>query len=277
MLKCWSFPAWSGDFRLEADGDDKCVLTVVSPTPAELEKLGDFLKRARKKEWVEQHIGFVPDGESRIEVAASIQDCGRFLLGKKPKGRLTAVKSTSGHVSAVTEDPEKAVSAPDAAAAATVQRPTLCCPSPVPGPDERASEVLRTFCTRRQWSEWERDGTLHCYGNLSGRRYEILHRHHPVAVKRGKIVWDMEDRKVMHAYDWSVPPAEEVLELKLVLEHAEHWIRNPSGAYNHDEDIYVNPFVSEADQARDGIWDSMVVAGIGGGVVGAGASGVLSR
>lgn len=59
----WFFPDWSGDFRLEADGDSKCVLTVVSPTPSEIEKLGAFLKKARSKKWVDQHVGFVPNGE----------------------------------------------------------------------------------------------------------------------------------------------------------------------------------------------------------------------
>lgn len=142
----WFFPSWSGDFRLESDGDKKCTLTVVKPTPGELDKLDAFLREARKKQWVREHVGFVPDGEVRIEVAASIQDAGRIMLGKKPKGKLTAVKSENGRVSAAWD--EKAVE--KAKEAVTVRRPTLCCPIPLPGPDERASEALKAFCTPRQ-------------------------------------------------------------------------------------------------------------------------------
>jgi hypothetical protein len=82
----WAFPTWSGDFRLEADGGEKSVLTVVSPTPAEIERLGRFLKKARAKGWVGQHVGFVPNGEVKIQVDAPLAKAGRILLGEKPKG-----------------------------------------------------------------------------------------------------------------------------------------------------------------------------------------------
>lgn len=266
-MKRWYFPSWSGDFRLEADGVDQCILTVVKPTPAELDKLDAFLKVARKKDWIRQHVGFVPNGESRIEVETAIQNAGRYLLGEKPKGKLTAVKSTNGHVTAVWDDADKADEAtkkPDAEEAATVRRPTLCCPNPIPGPDQRASEVLAAFCTRRQWEDWVANGWLFCYGNLSGRRYQIVHRHHPLAQARGKCIWDVEAGKVMHCYDWSVPPAEEALAFKLVMENREDWVRNASGAYNHFGDQqYIHPYMSEEDQAADGLADAAFVSNLG--------------
>jgi len=274
----WFFPDWSGDFRLEANGDSKSVLTIVSPTAAEVERLGRFLKKARAKGWVDQHVGFVPNGEVKILVAAPVAKAGRILLGEKTKGILTAVRSVSGKVTAVTDgDVEHAVAEvakKDTAAAASVRRPTLCCPHPQPGPDVRASEVLQAFCTPRQQDEWERSGMVHCYGNLSGRLYEIAHRHHPLAVERQKIVWDVEGQHVMHCYDWSVPPAEEVLVMKLTLEHAEHWIRNPSGCFGfgHGEPVYNNPFMSEDQQAADGLPDAASVRGMGAFLAGFSAS-----
>jgi len=265
----WFFPSWSGDFRLEADGDDKCILTVVSPTPGEVAKLGAFLKKARQwpRKWVQQHVGFVPNGESKIPIAAPIAKAGRLFLGERRKGVLTAVISTNGRIKAVLDGDadkvEKETSKKDAKAATSVSRPTLCCPFPQKGPDVRASEVLQTFCTSRQWAEWEKDGLLHCYGNLSGRKYEIAHRHHPLAIKRGKIVWDVEGGYILHCHNWSVPPAEEVLTMKLVLECAEHWIRNSSGAFCTSGPCYNDPFMSESQQGSDGIADAALVRSIG--------------
>jgi len=267
----WHFTDWSGDFRLESDGPDKCVLTVISPTPSEIKRLGEFLSKARRwpRKWIGQHIGFVPNGEVKVPIAAPLAKAGRLLLGEKAKGTLTAVVSTKGHVKAVTDGDaakvEKEASKPDAKAATTVRRPTLCCPMPQPGPDVRASEVLREFCTPRQWKEWEQEGKLHCYGNLSGRLYEIAHRHHPLAIERGKIVWDCEGGHIMHAYDWSVPPPEEVLTMKLVLEHAEHWIRNQSGGLRVQDEssIYHDPFMAPDQQWADGLEDAAFVSGMG--------------
>lgn len=275
-MTVWHFTSWSGDFRLEADGTEKSVLTVVSPTPAEIERLGRFLKKARAKGWISQHVGFVPNGEVRIAVDAPLAKAGRILLGEKPKGILTAVRSTNGHVSAVTdgdvEHAEAEVGKKDTAAAASVRRPTLCCPHPQPGPDVRASEVLQAFCTPRQWEEWERSGMVHCYGSLSGRLYEIAHRHHPLSIERTKIVWDVEGGYVMHAYDWSVPPAEEVLVMKLVLEHAEHWIRNQSGHFFGQPPTYPDPFMPEDQQSMDGLADAAFVRGMGAFLAGFSAS-----
>jgi len=264
MIKTWFHPEWSGDFRLESDGADKCVLTVVSPTPAEIERLGAFLKKARSKDWIDQHIGFVPNGTIKIPVNAPLLKAGRILLGKKPVGTLTAVVSEKGEVRAVTDGDadkvEKEASKPDAKAATTVSRPTLCCPLCHTVEDVRASEVLREFCTPRQLASWERDGVLHCYGNLSGRRYEVAHRHQADAVKRGKVIFDTEGGYVLHAHASNLPPAEEALTMKLVLEHAEDWVRNPSGCSHEDGPIYDNPF---GMGAGDGVADAAFMSSFG--------------
>jgi hypothetical protein len=267
MIRVHYFPDWSGDWRLEAVDADNCTLTVVSPTPAEIANLGAFLKKARSKNWVEQHIGFIPNGEVKLAIKAPLVKAGKVLLGKRTKGTLTAVVSEKGEVRAVTDGDadkvEKEASKQDAKAAATVGRPTLCCPLCETGPDKLANEVLLEFCAPWQACEWEREGVLHCYGNLSGRKYEIVHRHHPLAEQRGKIVWDCEGGYVMHGYAWDRPPAEEALTMKLVLEHAEHWIRNASGCKHHDGPIYENPFVDEDEQYSDGVLDASMMSSLG--------------
>jgi len=251
MLQMWSHPSWCGDFRIEAkEGDEtRCTLTVIDPTPGELDRLGRFLVKARESKWVANSaIGITPEGTTVLEIAAPVAEagCDEALLvnGLDPK----------------TEEPLPPEKQP--VAAVTVRRPTLCCPTPIPGPDARASDVLCAFSTEDQWRDWVLDGRLVCRGNLTGHRYEILHRHHPLARKRGKITFDLEDQHIVHCYDWSVPPAEEVLEVKLILEHRENWIRNRSGYFGPNP-RFINPFVPMNRQFTDGVLDTSLIGTLG--------------
>lgn len=140
----------------------------------------------------------------------------------------------------------------------TVKKPTLCCPAPVEGPLRRSSEVLATFCTERQWKDWRDHGWLIAYGHLSGHAYRICHRHHPAARVQGRITWDLDDDCVIHCYDWRVPPAEEVLGVKLLLEHREPWIRNRSTGGRTD--LFRNPL---GDDFLDGTDSAGLLSGLG--------------
>jgi len=271
MLLRHFIPVWSGDYRLEAHDESSCTLTVDNPTLAEMEQLGKFLVKARKKKWCSSAEGVARKGESVIKLDTDIVKAGRLLLGKRGRasemdGRLTVVRSVEGSVQSE-HDPEgadKALSAENAEEAVTVRRPTLCCPYPVEGPDVRASEVLQAFCTPAQWKEWEADGMLHCRGGRSGHKYRIAHRHSLQARRQGKIAWDETDGIVMHCYDWSVPPQEEVLAVKLTLENREAWIRNRSGVLGLAQNVYENPFrMPGYDQSMDGVTDTAIVTALG--------------
>lgn len=269
MIQRWFFPSWCGDFRLERTGERTCRLVVTDPTPAEVQQLGAFLKRARKREWILGIEGVSARGESRLDLAVDLPAAAGALGGLKlPKqGVLTAVRSAEGRLVAVTEDQAEAATAaeaaPAAAEAATVRRPTLCCPAPVPGPEVRASEVLRAFCTPRQWAQWLAEGFLTCIGNLSGHRYRIAHRDSELARRQGKITWDVTAGHVIHCYDWSVPPPEEVLSVKLCLEHREAWIRNFSGNLSGHGPWFRHPFMSDLEQRSDGLASAAAVRSIG--------------
>lgn len=235
-----------------------------------MERLTKFFRKARKKGWVEELEGASLTGTTVLIIKAGIVEAGRLLLdrkGRKTKldGLLTVVRSINGSVQSEHEvaAAEKALVKVDADKAVTVRRPTLCCPHPVSGPDERASQVLAAFCTPSQLKEWLEHGCLHCHGNLSGHRYRIAHRHSELAREQGKITWDETSGSVMHCYDWSVPPAEEVLAVKLVLEHREHWIRNRSGIFFGGGRRYHNPFMSNGAQHLDGVMDTAIVTTIG--------------
>ena len=284
MLQMWSHPSWCGDFRIEAkEGDEtRCTLTVIDPTPGELDRLGRFLVKARESKWVANSaIGITPEGTTVLEIAAPVAEAGCALAARnsprgEKRGLLTAVRSVGGTIEVAvrgcdeallvngldpkTEEPLPPEKQP--VAAVTVRRPTLCCPTPIPGPDARASDVLCAFSTEDQWRDWVLDGRLVCRGNLTGHRYEILHRHHPLARKRGKITFDLEDQHIVHCYDWSVPPAEEVLEVKLILEHRENWIRNRSGYFGPNP-RFINPFVPMNRQFTDGVLDTSLIGTLG--------------
>jgi len=276
MIKQWFIPTWCGDYRFEAIDDDSCKLIVVDPTLAEIEVLGAFLGKARKKKWADPATEVKGAGESELVINASIVKAGKLLLGRKRprKGLLTAIKSKAGEIETVTgveEEAEKALEKPEAEKSVSVRRPTLCCPVPITGPEKRASKVLETFSTERQWDTWQEHGFLLAYGNLSGHRYRIAHRHSKTAKEQGKIAWDLDSGCVVHCYDWAVPPQEEVLSVKLVLEHREQWIRNHSGMLGIMDDSegmerFVNPFMSENHQGEDGIPDASFISRLGRGL-----------
>ena len=259
-MRRWFIPSWCGDFRFESLDKDACKLIVTDPIPAELTQLGEFLVRARKKGWVDNFMGIAPRGTSELYIGAPVAKAGKVLLGRKAprKGILTVIKSEGGSLTAIGGDGESllaAAAAPKATEAVTVRRPTLCCPHATTGPDIRASEVLQAFSTTEQWRSWCNLGYLYCNGNLSGRKYLVAHRHHPISIENKYLVWDCTGDHVIHCWDWSVPPPEEVLMCKLVLEHAEHWIRNLSGTVGalHAKDIYHNPFMPDDKQGHDGL------------------------
>jgi hypothetical protein len=136
-------------------------------------------------------------------------------------------------------------------AAATVKRPTTCCPQSVPGVIEPAQEVLLRFCTPEQREQWLSERRIVAHGGLTGHRYLIAHRHTPTALKIGKCSFDLDDGKVMHFHDWSVPPEEEVLAAKLILEHREPWLRNEATCLGGHSRVFKNPFGNGGDGTHD--------------------------
>ncbi len=275
MIQRWYIPSTSGDYRLEAAKDWKgsacCTLTVENPTPAEVEKLQAFLRTARDREWVgaKQNIGLV--GVTNIKVVANIADAGALLVpataGENP-GLLTAVRSINGEVTA-THSLESAAAlsaAPEADAAVTVRRATPCCPTPETAAEKRASEVLRAFCTGEQWASWQRHGYLLCTGRYTGHRYRIAHRHSPLAEKQGRICADLTDRAVLHFHDSLLPPPEEVLGAKIILEHRENWLRHQATCLSSRfTQVFPNPL---GPGIMDGIPDARLLQVVGGAALG---------
>ncbi len=147
--------------------------------------------------------------------------------------------------------PEKAV---------TVKRPTSCCPKCIPGAIEPANEVLQSFLTPEQHELWAKDRAIVVRGGITGHRYLVSHRHGRHAVKAGKICFDLDDLAVLHFHDNSVPPEEEVLASKLILEHREPWLRHEATCLTSESDfIFKNPFGGQ----QDGVPDSNFTGEVG--------------
>jgi len=264
-------PSWNGDMRLVARPGVMFTsdLILTKPTPQELIVVGAFLGIAVKKRWWH---GKAPEkgepysGKSmELAIDAPLAEASKELIAlARPKDRtLTAVKFSHGAMEVVegasaealadvekavdkakkSEDPKK-----EEAKAASVKRPTPSCPQCMPGAIGPASEVLLSFLTPLQHEQWSRERAILVDGHLSGHRYVIAHRHSDIAQRIGRVCFDIDDESVIHFHDWSVPPEEEVLAAKLIMEHTEPWLRNEATCLGgRHKDVYKNPFGGGGD------------------------------
>jgi len=275
-MRRWYFPSWNGDIRIEEHPEDpkkKTLLTVISPTAAEIKKLGEIDMLVRKRGWRDRDkpmVGsFSVNWPERAEfmLDAPVSRIGKVLLKKVKGGKqtLTAVVFEDGTQEVADGDGEAVAALVDTEAegkepekAVSVKRPTPCCPTCfTEDPITAADEVLKEFLTPSEWETWVSDLAVYAYGGMSGHLYRIAHRQSPEAARQRKICLDLTNGEVLHFHDWSVPPAEEVLASKLILEHREDWLRNEATLASRP--CYKNPF----GDGSDGIPDSRVTANVG--------------
>jgi len=278
-------PSWNGDMRLTAapKDDHESLLVLTEPTAQERMIVGEFLRHAHKEEWwkgTPPSKGKPYTGDTlEIELKATLSKASKALITfSRPKDRtLTAVKFSSGKLEVIEGATATALAAIEEtvskakteetkekeAKAASVKRPTPSCPQCQPGAIGPASEVLLSFLNEEQHDQWARERTILVNGHLSGHRYLIAHRNSAIAQQVGRICYDVDDQKVVHFHDWSVPPEEEVLAAKLIMEHAEPWLRNEATMYQGGTDRYKNPFGGAGDGTESagfaqGIGESML-------------------
>lgn len=273
-MKAWYVPSWNGDFRL-TPGEDEATskLLVMAPTPHEMQLLASFMAVARKKKWTKEKLAEDDAIDTRtIVLDAPLTKVGPVLVKiTKPADRtLTAVSFKDGKLEvAETGALETVIAKADSESkAVSVARPTPCCPSCVPGSVAPASDVLLSFLTPQEHADWAKFRAIMVTGGRSGHRYLIAHRHSRTAVLNKKICYDVDDHCVLHFHDWTVPPEEEVLATKLILEHREAWLRNEATVLQQDSKgawhdfgflRYKNPF----GDASDGRIDAALTATFG--------------
>lgn len=271
----WFFPSFSGDFRLVPDGEGS-KLVAERITPGERAILAKFFEQARKKKWVPNDLpnhftsDSPPPETQQLRLDAPVEKAGRALLKlcRPKKATLTAIKYQDGKV-AVAEgaEPEALdeILSHKAQAAASVARPTPSCPMCEAGDaNRRASEVLLSFLTPAQHESWAKERSILVHGGLSGHRYILAHRNSSRAARQGRICVDVDSRAVLHFHDTSVPPEEEVLAAKLILEHREPWLRNEATLWHIYREARVEPmFKNPFGNFRDGAPDAAFVTGLG--------------
>jgi hypothetical protein len=270
-------PSWNGDFRLEDDGKGGAKLVVHNPTPHEQKIVAEFLRQAVAEGWATDHHGlnFGQGDKGEVAIAAPLSKASKILLklAQPKKQTLTAISFSDGKLSVIegaddpavekiaaaveeataTEDPEKP------AKAASVKRPTPCCPDCEAGSVASASEVLLAFLNEEEHATWARERAIVVTGGLTGHRYVLAHRQSALAAYNTRMCFDLDDGQVVHFHDNSVPPEEEVLAAKLILENREPWLRNEAtllGGYNMK---FKNPFGGY----HDGVESAVFVGAIG--------------
>ena len=265
----WYVPSFAGDFRLEPQEGNRCVLIVEKPTPFEQNALTGFLKKGVKK-WLERGT-IIPErwpDTVRFVIEKSLAKVGPMLVRTmKPKDRtITAVRYENGalDVASTGEDldklAEKAAADKTAKAIASVSRPTPSCPQCTVDAVGPASEVLLSFLDEKEHANWATSRAIIVRGGQTGFRYLLAHRNTPLAARIGRICYDIDNRAVVHFHDRMVPPEEEVLAAKLILEHRELWLRNEATMFSAPPDtVFKNPF----GDIHDGVWDANFTAVIG--------------
>jgi hypothetical protein len=281
----WFVPSWNGDMRLEPSKDGKSTLIgIVRPTTHETRVLEHLLVECKERDWRVRSKKPLIFRKAVYTIDAPFSEVAPLAVKLMRPGNqvLTALHFKDGHIETIQaseatrmlESPYRgedvAPSGKDLAlaakelesraiekqpdAAATVKRPTPCCPQCVLGAVEEASEVLLSFLSEEEHRMWSRERRLEVVGGLSGHRYQIAHRHTETARFQGRICYDLDDRQTMHFHDTSVPPEEEVLATKLILEHREHWLRNEATCFGQTNVRYKNPFGSGGDGLADSAW-----------------------
>lgn len=231
----WFIPTFSGDFRLEPDGD-RCTLTVVRPTVTERKLLDAFMAHARDVHWISEGAGYDPSGKVVLALDCSVQEAGPVLVPHVLAGAetsvplWTAVRSQANSVTLKVGKKWREVP-DDAAAAVTLRRPNKGCPAPLRC-NRRASEVLATFCTDTQRRSWEERGFLIAKGSLTRRPYAVFHADEAAARNLPRCLVDLQTREALCAWDDAVPAEEQALGLKFLVEHHEadlmpEWMRLP--------------------------------------------------
>lgn len=251
-MRYWFIPCQSGDFRLHQRGAvlDACVLSVENTTEEDRQRLRPFLAEAESRGWIPHLRGFNLDdvGPRELVIQAPLVEAGVLLSQQvfPDEDSWTAVRWTDGRVD-LADDASAALvqrirgqegTKPQAlvftagvgswatpVAAVTTPRPKIGCPEPEPCA-RRPFQVLQAFSTQSQVDSFRRFGRLDAYGSVTGARYSIFHR--DTAARRGlsRTIVNGVGNPVC-AWLRDVPPEEEVLALKLTVEHREQILLDP--------------------------------------------------
>ncbi len=222
-IPIWYVPSFYGDVRIERVDNNTSKLIAAELSPLESEAMTKLEEHARSKGW---WSGDASLGEGEHILKCPVERVSKKLASLLKSGRkiVSAVMFSGGEMrEAVSYGETVAVTAPPAStpvtAAASVAAPTIGCPAPAFDQAEiRAREVLTAFLTPEQIEDFGRYNRFVTEG-VSGRRYMITSRHAKSQLMHfQRSLYDLDDDMPLCVHDWSVPAAEEMLGLHLLLQ-----------------------------------------------------------
>ena len=196
-------PSYLGDVSLETNGDQSRLI-YKSVTTAEKESVDKFLRG--------YHMKVSSNGESIIPdpiIKAHKKFIKVFKLGRPV---INAIKLKDGKVQMVEDFPDQTE------VGVTTEKPERGCPVPVWERSEAlATVVLHEFLSLDQWADFELHKAFISHGNFSGKPYLLTSRWNRLSEVRG-VLCSIETMHSICASMKDLPPAEELLALKIVVE-----------------------------------------------------------
>ena len=243
LIPHWYIPSYYGDVRLEALGESRCRVIAEKTTEREQAALNALATLATKQRWLPKDAKsalFSDIGVLTTTLEAPIAKVAKQLAKLlKPKRKvISAVKYKDGKIEEIFDDPktddpktdehpyrESAVpdqepsAQPPAVAATSVAAPTRGCPAPDFDTAElKARGVLATFLRPDQLEDFARYNRFVSIGADTGHRYMVTSRQATDALSRyQRTLYDLDEERSLCVHDWSVPPAEEMLSLHVLL------------------------------------------------------------
>lgn len=201
-------PTYLGDIRLVPKGEQTKVF-FKSLTTTEREKLEQFLRI--------YHLGLDSAlSKGQLILPANFVEVHKKFLKvfKAGKKVINAVKFKGGKIELVQEFPAK-----DFVAGVSIEKPPRGCPMPtlLEQAEIQGQEVLHEFLSGPQWLDFEKYKALIARGNYSGDPYLITSRWNPGCQQWGLLYRLPRKERICASLD-DVPPAEEVLAMKLCVE-----------------------------------------------------------
>lgn len=222
------------------DGDENvCLVTAERVTMAESQALDRLIVHAEKKGWTEKRDSPARERFGSVPVVfnAPVSKVAKVIAKALKPGReiISVVRFSDGKMSEVTESPltltrkpegspyrqeETAIEKPKAVAGTSIARPTIGCPEPdFPPGEEKARRVLRMFLTPDQLADFEAKNRFVVVGAQTGHRYMVTSRTNRDALSLyRRTLYDLDERSPICVHDYTVPPAEEMLGIALLVQ-----------------------------------------------------------
>ncbi len=221
------FPSTFGDINIE-QSEKNVILSTVDLTVHEEETLKEIILKFHGK--IKEPVRTYENTKIIIE-NVKLEDVHKFMMKKlkRNKATLTAIKLKDGKLELVDEikpEHEKI-----AKSAVTTEKPRRGCPMPemTLQKEVNAQIVLKEFLTNQQIEDFNNHKSFISVGNFTKHPYLITSRWSPKVEKYGQ-VYDLVDKHMICTSCKEIPPAEEMLAMKLSIELNElNFLNTPHG------------------------------------------------